>query len=103
MGDIVIVAYRPKPGCEAELAALVASHVPKLRAWGLATELPETIMRARDGTILEVFEWHEGATAKAHADPRVLGMWGEFGAACDIIGLRDVAETADLFATFAPV
>ena len=103
MGDIVILAYRPKSGHEAELADLVASHVPDLRAWGLATDMPATTMRARDGTIVEVFEWHAGATAKAHADPRVLTIWGKFGAACDIVGLRDVAETADLFATFAPV
>jgi hypothetical protein len=103
MGDIVIVAYRPKPGREAALAALVASHVANLRAWGLATDLPETTMRAGDGTLLEVFEWHEGATVKAHSDPRVLAMWGQFFEVCDIVGLRDVAETDELVATFAPV
>jgi hypothetical protein len=103
MGDIVVVAYRPKPGQEAALHALVRSHVPDLRAWGLATERPATTMRAADGTIIEVFEWGEGAVARAHQDPRVQAMWGRFGAACDIVVLRDLAETAGLFATFAPL
>ena len=102
MGDIVIAAYRPKPGRQADLEALVRTHVPDLRAWGLATDRPATTMQAADGTILEVFEWHEGAVARAHEDKRVLAMWAEFGAASDMIGLRDVAETAELFATFAP-
>jgi hypothetical protein len=77
--------------------------LPDLRSWALATDMPATTMRARDRASLEVFEWHTGATAKAHADPRVLAMWGQFAAACDIVGLRDVAETADRFASFAPV
>ena len=103
MGDIVIVAYRPKPGRKADLADLVHSHVPDLRDWGLATDRPSTVMQADDGTIVEVFEWHDGAVAQAHGDPRVLAMWGRFGEVCDIVGLRDVAETAELFATFSPL
>ena len=103
MGDIVIVAYRPKPGRQAALAGLIASHVPDLRDWGLATARPEVAMRAADGTIVEVFEWHTGAVDKAHKDPRVLAMWGEFAEVCDIVTLRNLAETADMFATFAPL
>ncbi len=103
MGDIVVVAYRPKPGRQKDLAALVRSHVPDLRSWGLATDLPPTVMQAKDGTIVEVLEWHDGAVAKAHADPRVLAMWKRFAEACDIVTLRDVAETAELFATFSPL
>ena len=30
MGDMVIVAYRPKPGKEADLLALTRDHVPAL-------------------------------------------------------------------------
>jgi hypothetical protein len=103
MGEIVIAVYRPKPGQAEALAAEVRAHVPDLRAWGLATERPATAMRARDGTILEVFEWRDGGIEAAHKDPRVLAMWERFGAACDMISLRDVAETAQLFAGFAPL
>jgi hypothetical protein len=103
MGDMVIVAYRPKPGQEEALAKIVTAHVPKLRAWGLATDRPSLVMKAGDGTLVEVFEWGDGAVQRAHADPRVLAMWGEFGTACDIVTLRALAETAEMFATFAPV
>jgi hypothetical protein len=102
-GDQVIVAYRPKPGQAAALEAIVTSHVPQLREWGLATDRPHLIMRAGDGTLVEVFEWKPGAVAAAHKDERVLAMWGAFSAACDIVTLRDLAETAEMFATFVPL
>jgi len=103
MGEIVIAAYRPKPGREADLADEVRAHLPSLREWGFATDLPVTAMRAADGTILEVFEWRHGAIDAAHKDPRVLALWGRFGEVCDSISLRDLPETAGLFATFAPL
>jgi hypothetical protein len=34
---IIIVAYKPKPGKEAELQQLTREHVPLLRSEGLAT------------------------------------------------------------------
>ena len=102
-GDMVIVAYRPKAGREETLARLVAEHVPSLRRWDLATDRPHLVMRATDGTVIEVFEWREGAVAAAHKDARVHGLWARFEEACTIIPLRDVAETAEMFATFVPV
>jgi len=59
-------------------------------------------MRAADGTIVDVFEWHEGAVATALADPGVLAMWRRFAAVRDTIGLRAIAGTAEMFATFSP-
>jgi quinol monooxygenase YgiN len=56
-GVIVIVAYQPKPGKEREVIELVRSRVPTLRNQGLVTDREPTIMRARDGTIIEVSEW----------------------------------------------
>jgi hypothetical protein len=57
---LVIVAYKPKPGKEAELLALSHEHVPYLRSLGLATDRPHIVAAAADGTIVEVFEWAEG-------------------------------------------
>ncbi len=102
-GDQVIVAYRPKPGQAAALEAIVTSHVPRLRAWGLATDRPQLIMRAEDGTLVEAFEWKPEAVEAANKDTRILAMWEEFAIACDIVTLRDLAETADMFATFVAV
>jgi len=103
-GVIVIVAYRPKPGKEKELLALVRSRVPTLRKEGLVTNRVPTIMRARDGTIIEVSEWksHEAIDA-AHKNPNVLAMWNKFFAICDCVPLKTLAEAQEMFAGFEPL
>jgi hypothetical protein len=103
VGDMVIVAYRPKSGCEDALLALTREHVPILRALGLATDRPTLAMRAKDGVIVEVFEWCEGAIAKAHENPEVLAMWGRYAAVCDSTPLKNLSEASDLFAQFEPI
>jgi len=103
-GVIVIVAYRPKPGKEKELLELVRDRVPTLRKEGLVTDRVPTIMRARDGTIIEVSEWksHEAIEA-AHKNPNVLAMWNKFFALCDCVPLNTLAEAKDMFAGFEPI
>jgi hypothetical protein len=103
MGDMVIVAYRPKPGQEAALLALLRDHLPFLRRLGLATARPPMAMRGADGVIVEVFEWAPGAIASAHENPEVLALWGRYAAVCDYVPLRDLPETGEMFATFAPI
>jgi hypothetical protein len=97
----VVVAYRPKPGKDADLLAEVRNHQPELFSLGLATARPAIFMRAKDGAVLEVFEWASAdAIKQAHSNPKVHAIWGRFAACCDIIPLSQVAETADLFAEF---
>ncbi len=103
-GIIVVVAYRPKPGRETETLRLVRSRVPTLRKEGLVTERTPTIMRARDGTIIEVSEWKsQEAINAAHKNPNVLAMWNSFFEVCDCVPLNTVPESADMFAGFEPV
>ena len=103
-GVVVIVAYRPKPGKAKETLELVQSRVPTLRNEGLVTDRAPTIVRARDGTIVEVSEWksHEAIDA-AHKNPSVLAMWNKFFAVCDCVPLNTLAESAEMFAEFEPV
>jgi quinol monooxygenase YgiN len=103
-GIVVVVAYRPKPGCEAELLEIVRSRVPTLRKEGLVTDRVPVIMRAKDGTIIEVSEWksHE-AIEGAHQNPRVLAMWDRFFAVCDCVPLNLVPESTTMFAGFEPI
>jgi hypothetical protein len=103
MGDVVIVAYRPKPGQEDALLDLVRDHVPFLRRLGLATDRPAVAMRGSGGVIVEVFEWAEGAVAKAHEHPDIQAMWGSYAAVCDYVPLCDLPEAAEMFASFAPI
>ncbi|MEE4192740.1 MAG: hypothetical protein V2I66_14260 [Halieaceae bacterium] len=101
MGRIVIVAYRPKSGREADLEALVRAHVPKLQALGLATQRTPVVMRAADGTTVEVFEWSSpGAIEQAHANAEVQAMWADFAEACDYLPIAEVPEAARLFSEF---
>ena len=103
MGDMVIVAYRPKAGREDDLLALTREHVPELRRLGLATERSTLAMRSKEGIIVEVFEWKDGAIGTAHANPDVLTMWARYAAVCDYVPLHELPETRDMFAQFEPV
>ena len=103
-GVVVIVAYRPKPGKENELVDLVRGRVPTLRKEGLVTDRAPTIMRSRDGTIVEVSEWKSReAIDAAHKNPNVLAMWNKFFALCDCVPLKSLAEAEEMFAGFEPV
>lgn len=103
-GVCVIVAYRPKPGREAELLEVVRSRVPLLRQENLVTHRAPVIVRAKDGTIIEVSEWKSAeAIEAAHSNPNVLALWNRFFTVCDCVPLNTVAETAEMFAAFAPV
>jgi quinol monooxygenase YgiN len=103
-GVVVIVAYRPKPGKEKELLELVRSRVPTLRKEDLVTDRAPTIMRARDGTIIEVSEWKsKEAIDAAHKNPNVLAMWNKFFALCDCLPLKTLPEAEEMFAGFEPV
>ena len=104
LGVCVIVAYRPKPGNGDELLELVQSCVPTLRQEGLLSDRAPTIMRARDGTIVEVSEWKSReAIDAAHRNPNVLAMWEKFFAMCDCVPLNTLAEAQEMFAGFEPV
>ena len=103
MGDIVIVAYRPKPGCEAALEALTREHIPYLRDLGLVTDRAPVLLRGQDAMVVEVFEWRDGAVEAAHSHPKVHELWARYAAVCDYIPLRELPEAAELFATFKPL
>jgi quinol monooxygenase YgiN len=104
MGRFVIVAYAPKPGKEPELLAAVKKHLQVLSAEQLVTDKPGYVMRAGDGTIVEVFEWRSAeAIHQAHTNPAVQALWTEFGAACDYTPLTKLKETHDMFAEFDAV
>jgi len=103
MGRIVIACYKPKPGKLNALRVLMVDHVPTLRRIGLVTERAPIVMEAKDGTVVEVFEWvSPEAIQEAHGHPAVLRMWEEYGKVCDYIPLAQVPEAAQMFSEFAP-
>ncbi len=104
MGRLVIACYRPKPGQQDALRALVRTHVATLRSIGLVTSRRPIAMEAKDGTILEVFEWASAdAIQAAHGHPVVQAMWGEYGKVCEYVPLSQIPEAAQLFSEYAPL
>ena len=104
MGRIVISCYRAKPGQQEALREIVRGHVATLRSVGLATERPPVIMEAKDGTLVEVFEWTSSeAIQAAHSHPAVLRLWEEFGKVCEFVPISQVTEASQVFSEFAPL
>lgn len=101
MGRFVIAAFKPKPGKEDQLLAVVARHWRVLQEQGLVTDRPRHAMRSADGTVLEVFEWRSAqAIERAHDNPAVHALWAEFEAACDYVPLSALGESQHPFAEF---
>ena len=77
---------------------MVRGHLPPLRAQGLVTDRASFIMRAKDGTLIEVFEWvSQEKIAEAHKNPVVQAMWKDFEAACWYETPANVAEFQNMF------
>lgn len=103
-GVCVIVAYKPKPGRKADLLDLVRRRVPTLVAEGLVTDRKPAIMRAKDGTVVEVSEWKSPeAIEAAHKNEIVWAMWNKLFELCDCIPLKDLPEAQEMFAGFEPI
>jgi aminoglycoside phosphotransferase (APT) family kinase protein len=74
-----------------------------LRAEGLATARSVTACQAKDGTVVEVFEWVAGGVLRAHTNPVVHKLWERYAAACDIVPLASLPEASNIFASFTPL
>jgi len=102
-GQIAIVGYRPKAGKTEALHQLMRKHYAVLKSQDLVTERASIIMEAKDGTIIEVFEWRsQSAIEQAHTNPVILKMWEEYAEVCDFVPVGQVEETANLFSGFKP-
>ena len=101
----VIVAYRPKTATSAtELLTLVRSRVPTLRKEGLVTDREPVIMRAKDGTIIEVSEWKSReAIDAAHKNSNVLAMWEKFFELCDCVSAESARRGEGNVRCFEPI
>jgi len=98
---IVIVGYRPFEGKEKQLEELMETHVSILREEGLASEREAIVMRAKDGTVIEVFSWKsKEALEKAHSNPIVQKMWQQYAEVCEYIPVGELDEMTRIFSEF---
>lgn len=104
MAAISIAAYRPRAGKEQALLQAVRDHIPVLRAERLVTDRAPYVMRAKDGTIVEIFEWNsDDAIEQAHSNPEVHKLWQRFNEACEYVPLVSLLECKEMFANFEPL
>jgi hypothetical protein len=91
-------------GCEQALLELVRGHLLPLRAEGLVTTRESIVVRAADGTVIEIFGWvSPEAITGAHSNPVVLELWKKLEAVCTYEIPCNVAEFRNMFAHFEPV
>src|SRR5262245_24506208 len=84
-----LVIYRPKPGKENELQALVEKHWPVLDKLGLVTSDKAQIWKARDKRrdggpeapyFIELMSWKDEKSSDiAHQTPEVMAVWEPMG------------------------
>lgn len=102
--EVVFALYRPHPGKDAELQALIKQHVPTLRRVELITDRPVVLVRAKDGTYIEVFEWRTADSSRiAHEHPEVAKVWEAMGKIADFPALDSLEESKSRFTHFTPV
>jgi len=102
--EIVIATYKPHAGNDEALRALIREHLPTLRKYELATDRPSILMRAKDGTYLEIFEWATADSARqAHEHPAVAKIWEGMGALGEMPTLGQLDEAKQTFPHFEPV
>jgi hypothetical protein len=70
---------------------------------GLATDRPVIACQAKDGTIVEVFEWEAGGLERVHTNLAVTKLWERYAAACDDVPLASLPEFSTMFASFTPL
>ncbi len=101
MGRFMIAGYKPKPGMASALQQVLRKHWPMLRDQALVTERPAQLMRAADGTIVEVFEWLSARSVeRARQNAAVQALRAEFAAVCEPVALARLPEAAHATAEF---
>lgn len=99
----MIAGYNPKTSKSEDLRQLMQEHFPILKSQGLVTGREPIMIRAKDSTIIGVFEWKsQAAIDKVHANAAVLEMWGKYSNTCNYIPIGQIPEAAQLFSAFIP-
>ena len=101
---IAINVYRARPDKEVVLLSELRDHQSLLWSEGLATDLEPIVMRAGDGTLIEIFQWASAkAIEDAHRNARVQAAWGRLEACAEFVPLAEVAGADRPFSDFERV
>jgi hypothetical protein len=104
LGILVICSYRPRAGHEDEARMLMAGHVPLLRDHGLITDRPVVQGIAKDGELVEIFEWESiEKSSGAPAIAEIGAHWKAMSEVMDFVPLAQLSEAQHAFAHFSPI
>lgn len=98
---LAFAMYKPNEGKENELKEILKEHLPILKEYGLISAKETYTIRAKDGTIIEIFEWlSEEAKVIAHQHPAMRQLWGRMMAICTFPAMQDLDESKKSFPNF---
>ena len=101
---VVFAMYRPSGGKDSELRALIKQHYPALKRLGLVTDRSQLLLKAKDGSYIEIFEWvSDEAARRAHEHPEVAEIWEQMGVVGTFGKLRQLLEVETEFPHFDAV
>jgi hypothetical protein len=91
MPATVICHYRVARGNEARFEELLRKHWPTLHGLGLVTDDPPQQFKGNEQDngepiYFEIFNWHDGAAARAHEHPAVMAIWEPMDQLCESRG-----------------
>jgi hypothetical protein len=100
--EVVFALYRPHAGKDPDLRRLIDQHVPALRRLELVTDRAPLLLKAADGTYVEIFEWASASAARtAHEHPEVARIWDAMETVADFVSLDSLEESRRPFTHFA--
>ncbi|HEX5170271.1 MAG TPA: hypothetical protein VFW11_13930 [Cyclobacteriaceae bacterium] len=101
MPRIGFVLYHPRKGKEDELVSMIQTHFPFLRREGFITERKVVGMKAKDGSIMVVFEWMTSdAIDEASTHSGIQKLWTQVSKISDFGKPGTVKELHQVFPDF---
>jgi hypothetical protein len=101
MSKIALVVYKPRKDKSQELVDALLTNIPVMRKLGLVTGREQIIAQAKDGSIIQIFEWvGEDSEEKAMAHPVVQEMWMKVSKLSDFQKPMAVAEFQEQLSKF---
>lgn len=98
---LAIATYKPKKGQEGALMQLIEEEIPVLRELELVTNRGNYVAKAKDGTIIQVFEWvSTSAISAAHEHPAISNIWEKMTLIAEYPPLNSLSETQRPFPGF---
>jgi hypothetical protein len=104
MSKIALIVYKPRQDHTQDLIDSLLQNIPVMRKLGLVTYREQIVAKAKDGSIVQIFEWVEDdSQEQAMAHPVVQEMWINVSKISDFQKPMAVAEFQETLSMFEVV